>query len=103
MRICIAAGCFDRPILGRHYCDNCRTANPKLGSWRTDPVVDDVAVDAAVQGHPVRLTIAERREVVKRWSKAGESAREIGERLGVSQRMIQRDRQHLGIDLRQAA
>jgi hypothetical protein len=46
--------------------------------------VDEIAVDEAVAGRSVRLTVHERREAVLRMRELGLSSREIGERLGMT-------------------
>lgn len=58
----------------------------------TSGLVDDVAVDQAIHGRPVRLSKSDVREVVQRMTDAGYSAAAIAERLGVSERTIVRKR-----------
>jgi DNA-binding CsgD family transcriptional regulator len=48
--------------------------------------VDPIAVERAVLGDRVRLTKLERRAAVQRLTAAGESARIIAERVGISSR-----------------
>lgn len=57
-----------------------------------DRSVDEIAVDRAVRGWPVKLTVRERGLVVARLTAAGWSAAEIAERVGRSQRQIVRYR-----------
>lgn len=57
-----------------------------------EPIVDDVAVARACHGEDVPLTRLERVEAVRRLSKRGLSAKEIGRRLRVSMRQVQRYR-----------
>jgi hypothetical protein len=58
----------------------------------TVPVVDEIAVELAMSGHPVHLTREEKREAWRRLKAAGLSARVIGQRLNVSTRSVQRRR-----------
>ena len=60
------------------------------------PDVDHVAVDRAIHGHPVPLTGAERDEVIRRLTAAGESAAHIAGLLGVTARHVARIRGRLG-------
>jgi hypothetical protein len=52
--------------------------------------VDEVAVERAMTGDPVNLTTGEVSEVIRRMTSMGHSAAEIGERLHISQRTVQR-------------
>lgn len=54
--------------------------------------IDEVAVAEAVAGRPVRLTPAERAEVVLLLTARGYSAAEIADRLGTTQRTVTRRR-----------
>lgn len=68
-----------RPNLGRH------------ADGKATPV-DEIAVQRAMRGQPVRLTPAERREAVHRLTRAGLSAAQIAARLRVAQRSVVRHR-----------
>lgn len=57
-----------------------------------DTIVDDVAVERAMNGQPVRLTPTERREAVARLTRRGLSARRIAELLHTTSRTIVRVR-----------
>ena len=57
-----------------------------------DPHVDPIAVERACHGDRVRLTIAERAEVVRILTGRRLSARAIGQRIGISARTVQRYR-----------
>lgn len=54
--------------------------------------IDDIAVERAMRGDPVRLTSAERSEAVVRLTNMRYSAREIAARLGLAERTIVRRR-----------
>ena len=54
--------------------------------------VDPVAVEHAVCGFPVRLTVPERLLVIQQLTAKGLSANEIGARLGLAQRTVTRYR-----------
>jgi len=54
--------------------------------------LDEIAIDLAMSGEPVRLTPAESLEVVRRLSDRGFSVRQIAERLGTTTRTITRRR-----------
>lgn len=56
------------------------------------PVLDEIAVERAMVGDPVRLTKLERDEVVRRLTARGVSAWEIGRRLRTTGRTVQRRR-----------
>lgn len=62
--------------------------------------IDTVAVDLAVHGERVRLTLAERSAAVERLAHEGASDAEIGVRLGLSARHVLRLRQEAGIPSR---
>lgn len=76
-------------------------------SWRTltawtriEPVeetssVDEIAIERACRGIQVPLTIAEKREAVRRLSARKVSAKEIGRRLQISTRQVQRYREQM--------
>lgn len=55
--------------------------------------VDDIAVDLAVHGHKPRLYIPERAQAIARLTRAGMSAAQIAERVGVTARTVVRHRQ----------
>jgi len=57
-----------------------------------DPFVDEVAVERALAGDPVTLTIRERIAAAKRGTKRGLSAAQIGELVGVTGRTVVRYR-----------
>jgi DNA-binding CsgD family transcriptional regulator len=54
--------------------------------------LDDIAIDEAMRGRPVRLTKAEKAEAVRRMTARGDSAEQIAQRLHVSGRTVQRKR-----------
>lgn len=58
----------------------------------TARAVDEVAVERAMLGDPVKLTKTERAEAVRRLTAAGVGAAQIGARLGTTHRTVQRDR-----------
>lgn len=60
--------------------------------------VDDMAVELAVSGHPVRLRTEERLEAVRRLHAMRWSDTRIAERLGYTSRTVMRDRQTLGLE-----
>jgi DNA-binding NarL/FixJ family response regulator len=57
-----------------------------------DAEIDEVAVQRALHGDPVRLNRFERRAAVEVLTKRGLSARKIAERLRVTERAVQRHR-----------
>lgn len=57
-----------------------------------EPFVDEIAVERACAGDPVRLTRAERRAAVAALDRYGYTARVIGGRLGITMRAVQRHR-----------
>lgn len=57
--------------------------------------IDEIAVERAMHGEPVRLTRAERLEVVARLTARGYSLNQIAERLHSSRRRVERARQRL--------
>ncbi len=57
-----------------------------------DPEVDEVAVERAMHGDRVQLTVRERGLVVERLTAAGMSAVQIGLRLGMTSRAVVRYR-----------
>ena len=63
-----------------------------VGKYRPKDI-DEIAVDRACYGDPVRLSVPERRIVSARLTRLGYTARQIGERLGVSWRTVQRYRE----------
>lgn len=65
--------------------------NPVRDEESSDSV-DEIAIERAMHGDPVRLTKAERAEAVARMTKRGLSAAEIGRRLRRSERTVQRRR-----------
>jgi ATP/maltotriose-dependent transcriptional regulator MalT len=65
---------------------------PILVPDRFSAHVDEIAVEKAMAGDRVPLTVRERAIVVRRLTAAGLSARRIGERLGVTARSVQRYR-----------
>jgi DNA-binding CsgD family transcriptional regulator len=52
--------------------------------------IDEIAVQRASRGERVRLSRAERAEVVRRLTAAGLSAADIADRLGIAQRSVSR-------------
>jgi DNA-binding CsgD family transcriptional regulator len=52
--------------------------------------IDEIAVQRAARGERVRLSRAERAEVVRRLTAAGLSAADIADRLGIAQRSVSR-------------
>lgn len=60
--------------------------------------IDHAAIELALSGQRVSLTRTERWLAVERLAREGLSDRAIGERLGVTDRTVFRDRQDLGID-----
>lgn len=63
-----------------------------------DDAIDDAAVERACAGdRTVRLTNAERREVVARLAGSGLSDQDIARRTGINDRQVIRDRQRAGI------
>ena len=59
-----------------------------------DPdLVDEVAVELALQGHRVRLSAAERRVVIAKGTELGMSAKELAERVQLCSRTVHRRRQ----------
>lgn len=54
--------------------------------------VDPIAVERAVLGERMRLTVPERHEVIQRLTASGLSANQIADRLGVAQRTVTRYR-----------
>ncbi len=79
-------GCRAKPVNGSIEADEPRPC----GSRRDE--VDDVAVARAMDGEQLVLTVAERREAVRRLSAIGCSAPEIARRLGVCGRTVTRAR-----------
>lgn len=77
----------------------CRDCNGLRWASHLPPVparrahVDEIAVDRLVAGSPVRATVAERIEAMRRLP--GLSASEIAERFGVTSRTVQRYRSEL--------
>lgn len=65
-----------------------------------DGCVDQIAIDLALAGENVRLTIAERHQVVAGLVRLGRSDSEIAAVTGVSSKTIERDREHLGLESR---
>lgn len=66
--------------------------------------VDEIAVERAAYGEPLRLNKAERRavfhhrgEVVARLTRQGYSGRQIGEHLGITERQVFRHRARLRV------
>lgn len=57
-----------------------------------DPHVDEIAVERAMAGDEVALTIRERAVAVQRLSQLGLSSRQIADRLRLSDRTVQRYR-----------
>lgn len=57
-----------------------------------EPGLDEVAIEEACLGRPIRLTREERREAVARMTARGLSAKQISERLRRSSRTVQRQR-----------
>lgn len=73
------------------------SARPYVGTVHGDDMdkahlIDAVAVAEAVAGRRVGLTVQERRQAVHQLTQQGLSAREIGERLGVTGRAVVRGR-----------
>lgn len=62
------------------------------GAVADESVVDELAIDLAVEGRGVPLSHQERLLAVARLTAAGKSAREIAERIGVTKRQVVRDR-----------
>lgn len=62
------------------------------GATFARPVVDVVAVEEAMRGRAIPLTLAERREAVRQLTAAGRSASVIAERLSTYPRQVTRDR-----------
>jgi hypothetical protein len=54
--------------------------------------IDEIAVEEAVRGRHVKLTLAERNEAVRRLTERGHSAREIADRLRTTKRSVGRRR-----------
>ena len=54
--------------------------------------VDPIAVERAVAGDRVPLTVPERHQVIQRLTASGLSANQIADRLGVAQRTVTRYR-----------
>lgn len=66
-------------------------ARPAYG-WHQPRAFDEIAIERAMHGDPVHLRPVERAEAVRRLTDAGYSAAQIGDRLGVDQRSVQRIR-----------
>jgi len=62
------------------------------GKYRPNDI-DEIAVERAMYGDRVRLSVPERRLVASELTRRGYTARQIGVRLGVSWRTVQRYRQ----------
>jgi hypothetical protein len=99
VKICVcgfATSVATEPIaafaIARHICPELRT--PATTS-RPRVFVDLVAVERTCAGDRPPLNRAERREVVRRLTDAGESSRQIGERLGVTARSVERLRRRI--------
>lgn len=73
------------------------TAQPWSNDAVDDDLVDEVAVMRAVAGEPVPLTATERAEAVGRLAAVGLCDNEIGARIRVSGRTVQRIRKAAGI------
>ena len=62
-----------------------------------DGILDEIAIERGMKGHRVRLTSAEKAEVVRRLTAKGLSAAEIGDRLHMSGRHVVRYRQRITV------
>lgn len=79
-----------------------RPEHPAPTVARTD-TIDEVAVQRAMNGGRVRLTLPERRLATARLAGQGLSDEQIAERLGVTRRTVLRDRKAHGIESRWVA
>jgi hypothetical protein len=68
------------------------TAAPKPRPPHRPQPLDQLAIDLAVTGHPVKLTRAERREAVRRLTETGLTAAQVGLVLNITARSVQRHR-----------
>jgi DNA-binding CsgD family transcriptional regulator len=59
--------------------------------------LDEIAIERAMHGDPVRLRPTERVEVVRRLTARKLSTNQIADRLGITPRTVSRIRQHHGI------
>lgn len=85
------ARCFGRGEL----VDNIPPRKP-----RTEHVdVDELAVEHALAGHPMRLNRYERRELCRRLTDTGATAAAVAERLGITERSAQRLRRRVRIEM----
>jgi hypothetical protein len=100
MRTCLEC-CDRRRVKARDAADReailaglkrCRPC--ALGTRRRDDDLDEIAVERLVAGRPVRSTVAERLEAMRRLP-TGLSARQTAERFGVASRTIVRYRSEL--------
>lgn len=82
---------IDDPTAVAHDADDTEDA---------DAVVDEIAVDLAVEGTRLALTRAERLAALPRLVARGMSDRAIGTQLGVTERTVERDRRTLGLATR---
>lgn len=62
-------------------------------SKRRPPYLDEIAIERAILGDPVPLTLPEREVVTAYLTRRGYTARQIAERLDVSFRTVQRYRE----------
>lgn len=74
----------ERGQLYRHRTPNLRARK------RHSDYIDEIAVERACRGDVVELTAEERTEAVKRLVAKGLTARQVGERLGVTSRTVRR-------------
>lgn len=69
----------------------------------TDLIIDHVAVERALSGHPVTLTVPEREEAVRRLHAQGCSTAQVADRLRIARRTVLRIRGRLGLTTREKA
>lgn len=88
-------GCRCADVVVRMRAKNRRAQQPGrllTGPRIRSPYVDEIAVERACYGDPVTLTVRERAIAVARLTARGLSAREVGRRLGLAARSVQRYR-----------
>ena len=97
MKLCRHIGCGQRAY-ARSLCFNHYKAAWRDAGCRFDPeAVDEINVELAMAGESVTLTVAERRECVRRLHRLRYSDRAIAERLGCCDKTVLRARKHLGL------
>lgn len=67
-------------------------SHPNIGKNQIAEFIDEIAVEQAIAGRPVRLTRAEVTDAVRRLTAMGFSAAQIAERVGVTDRTVTRRR-----------